>query len=374
LAGIALFCLLIRSLPPQCYSKDIQAVYLSALALRDGIDLFTPMHHLSGRYFPEAIPISPLPNHLPPILSLFCLPLTILPFASFSILWLALNSAALVAAGRRLGLSGPGCCALFAWPPAFWLLDNGNLDILVLLFLAFGWEAARRGLEWRAGSWLGLAAVLKFYPALLVLPYALRGRSRIVISAFLVFAAGQAGNLIAAGYEGLLLYFREILPSASSLWIHLGLNSAPYGALGRLFGGAEDVGPLVEAPWLVLPVTLLLSLFAISALPKLTPEKAPLVLLAALPNVRGYMAILALPAIIQLWRADRERWSTIILAMAASFVLPIANLTVSALKMALGTARNLSSLASVLTSFQSAGGIGLLFLSIKKRNAKSVER
>src|SRR5262249_41351250 len=52
LAGLALGTLVVGSLPPGAYSKDLQQEYLPASAWRDGQSGFTPVTELSARYFP----------------------------------------------------------------------------------------------------------------------------------------------------------------------------------------------------------------------------------------------------------------------------------------------------------------------------------
>jgi hypothetical protein len=48
LAGRALALLVVGSLPPTAYSKDLQQEYLTASAWRDGLSIFTPLADLSA--------------------------------------------------------------------------------------------------------------------------------------------------------------------------------------------------------------------------------------------------------------------------------------------------------------------------------------
>src|SRR5438094_395960 len=69
LAGIALGSLIAGSLPPRSYTKDLQEPYLTARALRDGIDIYTPVNELAARYFPTAADTFPHPDPHPPVLA-----------------------------------------------------------------------------------------------------------------------------------------------------------------------------------------------------------------------------------------------------------------------------------------------------------------
>ena len=68
-AGFALGLLLLASLSEAAYWKDIQVEYLTARALLYGIDVFTPLDRLAGRYFPVATDNFPHPSPHPPALA-----------------------------------------------------------------------------------------------------------------------------------------------------------------------------------------------------------------------------------------------------------------------------------------------------------------
>ena len=357
LAGAALGSLVIGALPSTAYRKDLQVEYLTARALRDGIDIFTPLTQLSARYFPAATDNFPHPSPHQPVLALVSLPLTLLPFPLIVPLWLLLNVVLLVIAGRWLGLSMEASLPLAAWPPLWCLLYIGQFELVILALAMRGWRAAAAGRDWHAGLWLGLATVIKLYPALLLVPYAVRRRARILLAAGFVFLLSQLGNLVAVGPAGEVRYYREVLPAVSSEYVRTGLNSSPYGALLRLFGGSSDVPPIVDAPAVVLPVTIALSIFALFALARLEPEASPVALLVALPTVWYYCVVLALPETVALLRCSHLRRAALLAAGAASCALPLVNFSL----------RWWGSAAppmAVLLAIQPAGCVGLLALAL----------
>jgi len=361
LAGLALGSLVAGTLPSRSYTKDLQVEYLTAWALRDGVDIFTPLTELSGRYFPAPTTNFPHPSPHPPVLALISLPLTLVPYVAIVPLWLLLNVVLLVVMGRWLGLSPETSLALAAWPPLWCLLYVGQFELVVLALAMLGWRAAAMGRDGHAGLWLGLAAVIKLYPALLLVPYVAQRRRRILVAAAGVFLLSQFGNLVAVGPAGEVRYYTKVLPAVSGEYLRTGLNSSPYGALLRLFGGATDVPPIIDAPSAILPVTIALSLFALFALVRLEPEAAPVALLVALPAVWYSYVVLALPQIVALLRCRRLRRATLFASVAASFVLPLISLLV--LKYVALGGTYLPPMA-LLLAIQPAGCVGLLVLSL----------
>ena len=357
LAGVALGSLLSGALPPRSYNKDLQEQYLSARALRDGIDLFTPVSELAARYLPATTDTFPHPDPHPPVLALLSVPLTLLPFPVIVPLWLALNLVLLMTVGRWLGLSSRASLGLAAWPPLWCLLYIGQLELLILTLALLGWRCAAAGHDGRAGSWLGLAAVLKLYPVFLLVPFAARRRTRLLLAAATVIALGQVANLATVGPAGFVRYYVDVLPSVAALYGHLGLNSSPYGALLRLFGGADDVPPIIHAPDVVLPAAIAIALAAIVAVVILDPEASPVAALVGLPIVWYYYAPLALPQIFVLLRSPTLRRETLFAMGAMSFVLPLVNVLVQ------WCGRTAPPMAVVL-AVQPAGCLALLALSV----------
>jgi hypothetical protein len=355
LTWIALATLVVGTLGAGPYHKDLQAEYLTASALRDGVNVLAPLSELSVRYFPTKAIVFQHPSPYPPWLALAGLPLTLLPFPVAVQFWLALNVGLLLIAGRWLGLSIQWSLALVAWPPMWFLFNCANVELLLLVVAMEGWRAAADGRNERAGLWLGLAAAIKLYPVLLLVPFAARRRWRLVFAAGVVIALSQLADVAIVGPSGFIRYYTEILPAVSSFYAHLSVNSSPYGALLRLFGGASDVSPLIYAPRLVLPVTLTISLLALVALATLEPEAAPVAMLVALPSVWFTYAVLALPQMARLLRCPTRRWAAVLACIAASIVL--------SLGVQLGGDRVLPMAA--LLAVQPAGFIGLLVLSIR---------
>lgn len=299
LAGVALVLVAAYSarLP---YHRDLQQDYLSAVALRNGVALLTPLADLAARYYPAGISSFPHPNPHPPLVALLMLPLTALPYQVAALVFLSIGLLLLVAAGRLLALSWHAAFALSALPPGWLALWHGSWEPLLLVLCLLGWGAAERGQDWRAGLWLGAAGAVKLYPTLFAVPFLLRRRWAVVLGAALSFGVGQGINLALVGWDGLQRYYTVVLPLVVQLH----------------HGGHMNTSPTV----LVGPAASLLGLVALFWLP---PRLAPLAVLVLLPNAGRHYALLALPSIPAcLGRSRAIRGLTLVGGAAAFWPVP----------------------------------------------------
>ncbi len=368
LAGGAVAAVMaLNILSPFYPQRDLYVDYLAALALRDGLPPFTPLVDLQTRYLPNvAAATYEYGNYHPPVLWLSSLPLTLLPFPAALLLWTVMSALVVVVVGRWLKLSVGDVPVLWAWPPVLFTLYVSQYELFILACAMLAWRAAAAGRDGRAGLWLGLAAAMKFYPALFVVPFLVRRRWKVVFTSALVFGCGQALNLAVLGPGGMVDYWRG-LSVVEHRWILPSWgNSAPYGALLRLLGGSPEAQPLLEAPQLVLPLSVLISAAALLTLLRMRPTAAPVAALVAMPNMVWYCAVLALPQIVALWRSQACRPAVLLATAAASFALPLANLVMLVLT-PLGQALNwpLAVMMTVLAAVQPLGYVALLILSLK---------
>ena len=372
IVSIVLFAYML--LPPMSYHfQDPQQEYLSARALRDGVDIFTPVAELALRYFPFPVASFPHPNPHPPITVLLSLPLSYLPFPLVSVLWLVVNVALMIRIGTWLGLSRWMSLALLIWPPIHWVVDVGQFELLLLAMTMLAWKAAERGKDREAGIWLGVAAAIKLYPAFFVLPYLARRRFKIVGMSAVVFALGQLVNLAVVGPAGLWDYYTRILPTVSAIYQRSWISSSPLATLSRLFGWSPDSAPVLEAPEIVLPLTLLFAAIGLVAALTLSPKVAPLAMLVAIPNGWGYYATLALPQIVALWR----RYGPSPLMVCSLILCSIAQVNGQGVSQALTQVTGMSlsvrsPIIGILMALQLIGYLGLLFLSVKAEKGAEI--
>jgi hypothetical protein len=344
---------------------NFQADYFPALALRTGGDPLASLSDLARLYVPTFLDPIPHASPHPPLVDLIVLPLTFLPYDIARAVWVMLSAALLVWVGRRLGFSWLGAAALMAWPPAIEALDAGDWEIVLLALAVLGWQAAEANRPGRAGLWFGLAAGLKFYPGLFLIPFLARRQWRTLGAAALMFAGCQVLNLLVLGPAGLRRYFFEVLPAVARRYVGLGLNVSPYGAALRLFGGSTDVPPAVSLPWLPIPFAVAVALLAIALAWRARPQAAGLLGILAMPTAWEVYPVLGLPILMGLWRQrDRASW-LLIASIAMSFTVmqafgfpPFAGMV-----RLLSTGSSLG--IALLGAVQAAGCLGLLILATR---------
>ncbi|HEY8477737.1 MAG TPA: glycosyltransferase family 87 protein [Chloroflexota bacterium] len=347
LGGIALSVVILSVFGTDPYARDAQVPYLMALAWRDSADVYAPLVDLARAYFgPEARGFSHASAY-PPLWALLAYPFTLLPFPVAAAIWQTGSLGLVLLAGRRLGIPSGWSLALGAWPPVLTALHLGQWEPLLLLLSVLGWRAALQGRDGQAGLWLGLAAALKLYPAIFLLPFLARRRWRLAATWAAPVALAQVAGALAVGVDGLARYYLTILPTVQAQYSTSEVNVSLAGTARRLFVGTDLFSPLIFAPWIVSVVVALGATLALVTPVRQEPEAAPLALVA-LPVYWPYQAALALPWLLDRWRAGSRatRWG---IAMA-SCAPPLSNLL-------LGLARSL--VGSHDSPFPGAAGLAL---------------
>jgi len=353
---------------PAVYTRDLQEEYLTASALRDGRDILTPVSELSGRYFPVATDNFTHPNPHPPVLAALALPLTLVSFPVSLRCWIAVNLCVLLWLGRRLSLSPTASLALAAWPPLWAVLVLGQLELVIVALAVLAWSQASEERDARAGMLLGVTAVLKLYPLLLVVPYLARRRFRLVAAACATFVVGQVANLAVVGPAGFLRYYTEVLPAVTAIYTPLGLNVSWYGALLRFFGGSADIGPVWPLSGIVAPLAAAGAAAALVALWRMAPMAAPTALFAVLPTVWYYHPVIALPQIGRLVRFG-PRLTALAATAATTLIFPLVNWAFES-----GVLPRSPSLAALLAGVEPLGLATLLWLSWRESYDERVSR
>jgi glycosyl transferase family 87 len=271
---------------------DFSTYYAAAYALRldPHANIYNPAVLASAGAAAHVLVQPPLAYTYPPLFAILLSPFTLFSFQVLSRLWLALNAALWLAvtlllareiylllarAGERsnrggtstrhpsssgddmpVGLQGVSgalsggslaavrrllrdnpspllALALAAWlcltaTPADQTLVSGQINFLVLLPLVLVLPLTRRGHERWVGVMIGLAAILKFTPALLILYLLLRRRWQAALAAVGTLVALTALSAVAVG-PGVTF---AAIPQA----LHVGTGDAALGHNEALFG------------------------------------------------------------------------------------------------------------------------------------------
>jgi hypothetical protein len=204
------------------WAYDFSYYWTAARQLLDGGSIYSPAQ-LAGPYAPQG----QLGFLYPPPLAAAVIPLvSIFPSdpKAAAWVWLVLGAAILVVSvlelwrAERLGeryplLAGRGrwllLAAAFAFPPVIGELVLGNVHLLLLGLLTLAWLGVRRGDgrgEWIAGVAVGVAAVVKVFPLVLLLWFPLTRRSRAAAGVVVGAAVFTLVTLPITGIEPWLQY------------------------------------------------------------------------------------------------------------------------------------------------------------------------
>lgn len=202
------------------WGYDFSAYWLAGRHILDGEPIYAEQQ-LAGPYPPQ----QQFLYLYPPFLAVVVTPLAVL-FDQYRVAawaWAATGAvaatAAVVAVARREVSSRPGAVALllaaaFALPAVVAELVLGNVHVLLLGLLSLAWMGVRRGNaggEVVAGIAVGVAALIKIFPALMVLWFVLTGRLRAAAAAGVAVVVLAAVTVPLTGLEAWLDYPRVLL-------------------------------------------------------------------------------------------------------------------------------------------------------------------
>ena len=192
---------------------DIAQDYVGARAVAAGSDpypILGPAFRQVGLEWDAARHRSPHP----PSTVLLVLPLSWLDYPTFVAVWSWLMIAAIAVSLWALGLRAEwaplAAVGLLLWQPAAWSV--GQLTAIWLLGVSLAWRW-RHQTEW-AGTGVALAALTKFFGAVLLLPFLVRSQWRVLVgfSAVTIAVSGVliAQELVAAEGNGLISRYLDV--------------------------------------------------------------------------------------------------------------------------------------------------------------------
>lgn len=159
-------------------------------------------------------PMWGLPYLYQPLLALLLEPLAAIPCASAWYVWQGLNlalwAACIVALARYASRVGPWlalvvAALMVAFLPVLQGLLIGQIHVIILAICLGGAALVRHKHPYLAGALLGFGAVIKYFPAVLVLYYLLRGKWRVALGAAVAVAVLSGAELLVVGPHTLML-------------------------------------------------------------------------------------------------------------------------------------------------------------------------
>jgi alpha-1,2-mannosyltransferase len=236
------------------YHQDLDAYLAAGRAVWQGQPLYAPfLHHP----FPDP---ALRPAYIyPPVFALLVAPLTLVPVAIATVVWLLVGQVALVAALvltlRWLRPSAWAVTAILCATATFYPLwidaVQGQANLLLVMLVTAGIAGIVRG-QSRFAAALGLAAALKLTPLILLAWLLIDRRIREAAWMLGAFAAVTAAAALWR-FDDTLIFFRQVLPAlAQGTAIYA--NQSLQGIVARV----ATVNPYTQ-PWMVVPGVALLA-------------------------------------------------------------------------------------------------------------------
>jgi hypothetical protein len=194
----------------------------------------------------------------PPLTALLHLPFTLLSFQNALRLFFGMNTLLMATSVALIFITERAYLLTYPyWMIAVALVLNldpvldslllGQLDAVILLLIVVSFVAYRQGRDLISGSSLGLAAMIKFSPALLIGYFLLKKRLRVFASAVAAVFVIAVVSLVLAGLDVHVIFVRDVLPTLLSGSAQLD-NQSLNGFFNRLFLEGEFITELLGAP------------------------------------------------------------------------------------------------------------------------------
>ena len=220
---------------------DFFQEWSSARNWLEGVPVYTDLEAAAKRYLGYTLrPGEEMPftkNAHPPTSVLLAVPFALINYPDSTLLW---NVSSLVAfaftlwlIGRAVGLTPgpwlvlPALVLLLTCNPFRQQVNQGQLNLVLLLLLTGTWFAERSGRPRSAGILLGLATAIKIFPAFFFLYYTLRRRWSVLISGLAGFVACTVITVAILGPETYRSYLGDVVPLVSSYrndWLNASLT------------------------------------------------------------------------------------------------------------------------------------------------------
>ena len=250
--------LVIRLAPPYKHLHDFVQEWTSARNHFIGQPVYLSLNESIPLHFGKPYKVLLDVNAHPPAAVLVSLPFGKLDYATAFLAWNLLSLVMLVASlwlvMRPRGLNYnawavlPITCFLLLSNSLAQQVNQGQLNLLLLLLLTGCWAALRGGRSATAGALLGLATAIKLFPGYLFLYFLARRDWLAIIYGALAFAVLNGLTALVLGWECFHDYAVEVVPQVGEFrdfWP----NASIAGFWCKLFDGSSGhVVPLLHAP------------------------------------------------------------------------------------------------------------------------------
>jgi Glycosyltransferase family 87 len=244
--------------------KDFQSDYIPAQRLLAGADIYAPIRldEVVALGIQEEDAVGMRANVHPPLTALLIAPLALLSFSTATLIWTVGCTVLLMAMGLVLmveldlplhGLWRPIVLLVLPnWYPVWHHLHVGQLTILLFGLIVGAWYCRRRGYEVLSGSLLGIATLLKIYPAVFLVHALVRGGWRVLAGASVAILALVLVQA-AVNPDHWMAYIMHVAPTNAAQWMPDASNISLAGISMHLFTGSAEVRAVFLSPRLELP-------------------------------------------------------------------------------------------------------------------------
>jgi alpha-1,2-mannosyltransferase len=254
--------------PAPTEGVDFFQEWASARNLRRGLPIYTDLEQSAGLYLGykrrpgEEMPF--VKNAHPPTSVLLALPFAFLNYPNATLTWNLISLVALAVSmwiiGRGLDLKPeswtilPAIALLLICNPLRQQVNQGQINLILLLLLSGVWIADNTGRERWAGVLLGAVTAIKLFPGFIFLYFILRRRWTTVFVGVGTFAAATVLTIAVLGIESYKTYVSEVLPQVS-LYKNLWVNASLAGFWTKWFdAGASSATPSLALPRYLPPI------------------------------------------------------------------------------------------------------------------------
>jgi len=243
LAAVARVWSICDELPARAASWDFSIYYMSATAVRHGLNPYqTDFAPLGKSLGLEAGDIHHATD--PPTFLLLIETLAAIRERTAFYIWVGLNAIFLAAAlailfGKSSGLGGRSGLALGAlavlYPPTYYHFFFAQSKIPILLALVLMMRSMEHGWDRVAGLWLAFASLLRVFPLLLIGYLAIQRRWRVLLWTFIGLGIGGLVTVSLLGLNDSLSFLQGVELLTGQRWLSLHGNIALGAAVLRLF-------------------------------------------------------------------------------------------------------------------------------------------
>ena len=256
--------------PARAYILDFAQEWTSARNYFHGLPIYAPLEVSYGEYLgyerrPGEFFLER--NAHPPTSVLLVLPLAGLDYPDAFLVWSLVSLLALVLSGglisRQLAIPlsvwtiFPVATLLLVCNPFRQQMNQGQLNLVLLLLLTAVWAADRTGRPAWAGVWLGLATAVKLFPGFVFLYFVARRQWRSVFAGGVSFLVVTGGTVLVLGPETYRAYVEDVMPVVA-VYRDWWPNASLLGFWAKLFDGrGGKVIPIWHSPGLMVGAYLL---------------------------------------------------------------------------------------------------------------------